>query len=248
MELKRDANLLEDEEVLNAMLNTTQYNNTLLEPQTDIDPRQVKKLKQVYAEAFDESCPYKEGKDVARAFKSRLNQMAVEVNQLLSSKSSYPFLASLESFAAKLDRRGNKDYSYYLSQIHAFEDELLDAKEDVLDPVKRFMNGEQRTIYESIRNLLNGDTSNLGYIEGDELKILTEVLKNTKPYAGNLMKEAKAAKDSLNKKVLDRIKEEREAAIKDIEQAIDNLKSKDEFRHLDTVKQQRIVQPLQEII
>ncbi len=48
------------------------------------------------SDAFDESCPAKEPKDIALAFKDRLKGMSVEVNQILARKSEYPFLNSLQ--------------------------------------------------------------------------------------------------------------------------------------------------------
>jgi hypothetical protein len=65
IELKEGSNILEDNSVLNALLNSANHGTTLLEPQTVIDPKLVKDLKQVYSEAFDESCSFNDAKEVA---------------------------------------------------------------------------------------------------------------------------------------------------------------------------------------
>lgn len=243
IEVKQDSNLLDDREVLNNLLNSSYHINTLLEPQAVIDPKLVKELKNVYKEAFDESCSEKEAKAVANAFKDKLKDMNNEVNILLAQKHEYPFLRILDDFSDKLDNLCKKEYSYYLTSKNEFEDDLLDAKEDVLDPVKRFMNGDQLSIYNDIKNLLNRDTSNLEYIEGEELNSLKALLKNEQPYQGNLIKEAKSSMDTLRKLVGARIKEEKEEAITLIENAIKDLQSKDEFKKLDEDKQEVIIQP-----
>ncbi|WP_291125507.1 hypothetical protein, partial [Flavobacterium sp. UBA6031] len=85
-----------------------------------------------------------------------LKEMHLELNQLMARKRELPFLSSLEEFKDKLERLSNKEYSYFLSNLKDFEDHLLDSKENLLDPIKRFMNGDQVKIYEGIRAVTNG--------------------------------------------------------------------------------------------
>jgi hypothetical protein len=127
-----------------------------------------------------------------------------------------------------------------------YEDELLDAKENLLDPIKRFINGDQASIYESIRKIIDGDKSNFDYVDGAELEILRALIDHNKPYSGTLIREAKAAKDELSKKVIKRIEEEKNKALANIEHAITDLKSKEEFKSLAADKQSLIIQPFQE--
>ena len=248
IELKRDANLLEDDEVLSSFLNSSYYSNTLLEPQQTIDPRTVTKLKKVFAEAFDESCPYKDAKDVARAFKQKLNQMAVDVNKLLLQKRDYPFLGSLEPFTEKLERWENNDYHYFLARIHEYEDDLLDAKEDLFDPIKRFMNSGQRQIFDSIVKLISSNTANVSYVEGDEFDTLQTLIRSKTPYKGNAMQIAKAAKDSLVKKISETIEKEKKEAIDAIETMIDGFQEREEYQNLDADKQKIITRPFYDVI
>jgi hypothetical protein len=244
LEIKRDSNLLEDESVLNALLNSAGYSNTLLEVPGEISPKAIQQLKQAYSDAFDESCALKEGKDIANAFKDKLKEMHIEVNKLLMQRREFPFLDSLTDFGDKLYRWCNKDYSYYLTKLGEFEDELLDTKEDLLSPIKTFMNGDQVKIYIDIKNLLAGDTSNLDYVQGNELSVLQGLIDDEQPYTGGKIKDAKASKDALSKKVQDKITSEKSEAIQAIENAIADLKAKDDFSKLNEYQQSSIVKPI----
>lgn len=248
IEIKKDSNVLEGIDVIQALLNSASYGNTLLEPQSVIDPKLVKDLKVVYADAFDESCSFNDAKDVANAFKEKLKEMHYELNQLLARKSELPFIDSLANFREMVSKLCTKEYSYFLTNIKDFEDELLDTKENVLDPIKRFINGDQIKIYESIRTVVKSDVSNFDYVEGNEFGILKALLENQKPYHGNAIKEAKTALDELTQKVLSRISDEKTKAITAIQSTIDDLKSKEEFVKLDAVNQNKIVAPFQEEI
>ncbi len=161
-------------------------------------------------------------------------------------RGEFPFLVSLTSFSDKLSRWCNKEYSYYLTKPDEFEDELLDTKEDLLDPIKRFMNGEQAKIYSDIKNLLAGDTSNLDYVEGNEINVLHSIIDADKPYTGNKIKDAKASKDALSKKVQDKISSEKTEAVQSIEKAIVDLMAKDDFSELEELQQRTIVKPLED--
>jgi hypothetical protein len=246
LEFRQDSNLLEQEPAMNAMLTNTQHGNTLLEAQVEFDATAVNALKTAYNDAFDESCPARDAKDVANAFRAKLQGLHTEVDQLLKRKRDYPFLENLEGFARNLERWSQKDYVFFLTKLKDFEDELLDGKEKQLDPIKQFMRGSQVEIYDGIRTLLQGDTSNLEYVDGDEPGILRQVMADPAPYRGNTMKEAKAAKESLTKKVLGQIDLERQMAITSILNAIDDLQHKPEFKKLQKKDQADLLRPLQE--
>ena len=246
IELTQNANLLENEDVLNALLNSSNHGNTLLEPQATFDDASVKKLKETYKDAFDESCGFREAKDVATAFKEKIKDMSIQVNQLLAGKRDYPFLSSLETFAEQLAKWSKKDYAYFLINTNDFEDALLDAKEDLLDPIKRFMNGEQRNIYDQVKKLLDGNTANFDYIQGDELEILKTLLASNTPYKGNGVQLAKAAKDQLAAKVLTLIDEEKVKATKKAEDLITDITARKEYKSLETAQQQQIITGLEQ--
>jgi hypothetical protein len=246
IELNQNANLLENDEVLNALLNSSNHGNTLLVPQATFSDAAVKKLKETYKDAFDTSCSYREAKDVAMAFKEQLKEVSVQVNQLLAKKYNYPFVSSLEPFAEKLQKWSNKEYAYFLTNLNDFEDDLLDTKEDVLDPIKRFMNGEQSKIFDQVKNLLEGNTANFDYIQGDELDILKTLVTSKTPYKGNGVQLAKAAKDQLAKKVLDLIADEKEKATNKATELIANITDRKEYKSLEIVQQQNVIAGLEQ--
>lgn len=243
LELRQDSNLLDDDNVLNAFLNNRFYSNTLLEPQIDIDPKLIKDLVLVYGEFFDEACPAKEAKEVALSFNDKLKEVHVWLNQVLVSQNTYPFLSQLLPVTEFISKLTKKDYAYFFTNIKDFEDTLLDNKENIIDPIKRFWNGEQKKIYDSIRTYLSGNQSNLEYIEGDELEVLRSVLTHPKPYLGDIIKDAKAAKDALNEKGLKLITDERDLAKKDIDEVIEIIKSHEDFKSLSSLNQEVVIKP-----
>ena len=246
VELSQDSNLLDDDVALNAFTNNRLYSNTLLEPQVDYDPRLIKQLMTVYSEYFDEICPAKEAKEVAMAFKNKLTQELGWLNQMLMNKETYPFLSALDPVTEFVEKLSKKEYTYYLTNVSAFEDDLLDHKEKIIDPVRRFWNGEQKNIYDSIRKFFSANQSNLEYILCAELDVLREVNEHETPFYGNLIRDAKSAKDSLTKKVLVQIEDERKLTSAEIEKAINRIQSHDDFKTLDDQKRKQVLKPFED--
>lgn len=248
IEIKKDANILENEDLLSALLNTANYGNTLLEVQQDFDNKAVKDLIKIYSEAFNETCSALEAKEVGNGFKNKLKELQSELLPLMARKREYPFLNILDDFMENIGQWVKNDYSYFVNNQTAFADKLLDTKEDLIDPIKRFINGEQASIYDAIKRMMEDDRANFDYIEGAEIGILKTLLTNPKPFAGNFIREAKTAKDQLTQKVETRVKEEKNKALEAFEAVIEDLKSKPEFQVLDETKQNTILLPFQEEI
>lgn len=248
VDFRQDSNLLADDGVLNSLTNNRVQANTLLEPQIDFDPKQVQALKKVYSEFFDETCPASEAKDVALAFRNRLNIDLGFVRDLLAQRSGYPFTANLEPLRDTLDKLTKKEPNYFLLNLKDFEDELLDGKEDLLDPIKKFWNGDQKKIYDEIRVFLNGDQSNFEHVEGDELQTLRAAYDDKKPYAGNAIREAKAAMGALTEKVLTKLREEKEKAVRKVEQHKADITASADYQQLAPAQQESIIRELDKVI
>lgn len=246
IEVRQDSNLLDDDEVLNSLMNSRFYGNTLLEPQVDIDPKLIKQLTTVYNEFFDETCPAKEAKDVALAFKSKLNDEFIKLNKIIASKETYPFLSELEPLVERIEKLTKKEYLYFLSNIKDFEDDLLDGKEQLIDPIKRFWNGEQKNIFDSIGLLFSRDNSNLDYVECPELETLRVVYNHKTPYKGDIIRNAKTARDILTSKVISLIEEERKLTDAEIAKSVKRIQEHDDFKALDESKRKVVLKPFTE--
>ena len=90
-----DNNILDDGGFSDALNNNRLWLNTLLLPQIEFDRSQINQLKTVYSEAFSETNPYSEAKEVANLFKQKSTAEEQEIRKLLVQSQQYPFLKSL---------------------------------------------------------------------------------------------------------------------------------------------------------
>ncbi|MBK7436562.1 MAG: hypothetical protein IPI77_07050 [Saprospiraceae bacterium] len=125
---------------------------------------------------------------------------------------------------------------------------MLDDKENVLESVKKFMNGAQRGIFENLLLYLESNNANFDYIGNESLEKLSTVAESSAPYKGTLMQEAKAALELIHKEEAAQQKLERKTATEAIQQSIDKLKSFVDFAKLDTKQQDEIIAPFERVI
>lgn len=242
IELKQGANVLENGAVLSALMNTHLHNQTRVEPQATFDTKAVNALKQLFRDVFDTSSAYRDAKDIAHDFKSNLELLLEEVNHLLDRKREYHFISELDDLAELLTKLTKKDYAYFLTNIKDFEDDLLDAKEDFLDPIRRFVNSDQIKIYDSIKSIVLSDTENIRYVEGSEFKQISEFIQDKKPYSSNKLQLAKEAKDILTAKLDETIRKERENAKNTMLQLQKSLSDRADFLDLSPEQQAELMQ------
>jgi len=79
-------------------------------------------------------------------------------------------------------------------------DDLLGAKENLIDPIQSFLNGPQRSIYDEASALLSTHSSNLSYLPGSEEQVKT-ALADPNAFRGNKMAQLKRVADELQSKI-----------------------------------------------
>ncbi|MFA5713498.1 MAG: BREX system P-loop protein BrxC [Bacteroidales bacterium] len=248
IEARQDANILTDEDLLSNLTNNRTFANTLLEPQIDFNPADIVRLKNIYLELYDEPCPANEGREVAIKFKERSERELNELNQLIGAKGNYPFLTNLEPFINLLERVTLMGYRDLIDKIDHYQEELLVGKERLLDPIRRFWNGEQKHIYDTIIDTLKRDESNIEYLNLQDLELLKGLPTHTKPYEGSVIKEAKEALESLNQLLESTIAKEREESINHIKREIIKLESHTDFNRLSPREKKEVLTPINRLI
>ena len=243
IEIKQDSNYFGDKEVEEVLLNIKEHGNTLIDVYEEIPSELISVLKNLYSELFDKRCQYLKAKEVAHGFKEKLSELLDEVNVLIQKKDPYPFLTQLEPIKTKLESWANNDYTYFLHNISEFNKDLLESKKDLLVPIRKFINGEQKEIYDRMISLVKRDNTNLSFVDGDAIAQLKKMLSNKRPFEGTLIRDAKSIMDILEEKEQNKIKEEKETAVNKVKDQIDYFKGKEEFSKLKDAQKEELLKP-----
>ena len=247
IEGRQDTNSLDDSQFYEALSNNRYHLNTMVSPQMEFDKSQINLLKQIHSDAFNESNPYNEAREVAGLFKVKAREVATEIQIFVGQSREYPFMKTLEPLEALLRKLIGMDYATLITEAKNFEDELLNEKENKLDPIRKFMAGEQRKIYDRMLVFLTGNQANFDYIDTTERKILNEVHDSDRPFYGNAIQEVKKAMDVLSERIQQTIQNERELTLSEAKNKMLQLQQQDGFDKLNPTEQDAILKPIREI-
>lgn len=193
--LTLDANPVVRTEAAALIRNTAKYQHTVVAPQKAYDTSKVAAFKKFCADFFDEGGVPSDPTELARFGKDKLQAKRDELNGMVST-SRYPFVGQLADVVSLLDDVVAKPADWYLSEFDK-ADELLDAKDNLIDPIKAFLNGQQHKIYDKAQALLNESGGNLGYLPQGSADPVTTLLADPDAFRGVKMNQLKVASDTL---------------------------------------------------
>ena len=184
-----------------------------------------------------------EAKEVAQATSEAFARSLAELENLTSETGHYPFQEKLDRAIATLKEVNGKPYAWYLTELLDREDDLLDLKEDILDPISKFMKGSQREIFDRSYSYLREQEANFAYIEGDEVEQIRAILENEQCFKGGLMQQTKTLLETLQQKVSEQIELEKKLAQQKIDELQNGLIDHPEYSVLSSEQQTAISNP-----
>ncbi|MEP7763104.1 BREX system P-loop protein BrxC [Sanguibacter sp. 25GB23B1] len=190
-----DGNVLKRSEVAGVLRNTQKHSHTVVAPQKTFDERKVADFRRFCIDFFDEGNAPKDPLELARhgadLLKGKLDELKATV-----SASRYPFVTQLDAPIGLLEQTVGKADDWYLNDFK-LGDDLLEAKEDLIDPIRSFLSGAQRTIYDDATAFLSTHNSNLSYLPTGSDDAIKRALADQNAFRGNKMAQLKQAADGL---------------------------------------------------
>jgi hypothetical protein len=226
---------------LTILKNSRQHGALRVRLQEQFDSSRINALKRFHQEFFDRPNGGTDARSVgqltAEAFAGESRDLIVLLDQL----ARYPFLGQLAPIAPTIGQLAEKDYAHFLNQLGDFEDELLDAKEDYLDPIKSFMHGSQRVAYDEVIAFLKEEEANFPDLPQAEVQPLRDLAAAEAPYRGNGIPSAKAAVTVLRQRIDELLATERAAAASALDDHEQRIRALKDFSKLDPSSQAEVL-------
>lgn len=241
-----DGNALKRTEVAVVLRNTQKHSHAVVALQKVFDERKVATLRSFCTEFFDEATAPKDPQELARHGSDKLRGKLDELKARVSG-SRYPFVEQLNAPIELLEQAVGQPDEWYLTEF-GLSDELLDAKESVIDPIQSFLNGGQRAIYDEAATLLTASTNNLGYLPADSDAGVKRLLEDPNAFRGNRMIQLKRAAEALGKQVDEALATNRATVIEAIERRKTEVLGSAYYENATEDAQQRVVRTIDKII
>ena len=248
VEVRVDGDLLEHDALEQALCNSRGHGNVVLEPQVDFTASQVRALKEFYEDFFDAPPQASEAKALGEETRDKLRELTQSLDSLSAQIPQYPFLDALTPVLKQIRELTGKSYAWYLTDLGDMQKELDFMKGQIIDPIRKFMNGPQRTIYDEARRFVQSQEANFASMDGNDATRLKATLSDPECFKGNQMQQLKTETEILKKRIDAEIDAEITRAKKNVNNLKDRLSGMDEFSTLPNEQQTQLTCPFDEVI
>ncbi|OWV68073.1 hypothetical protein ATY76_14295 [Rhizobium sp. R339] len=245
LEARADSAVLEGVPLAKALSNSNAVGNILLTPQIEFSAPQIRKAKDLFKDFFDAPAESTDARALGAEWLEALRRLDKDLGGFQALKTSYPFLAALDPLATKITGMLNKQPAWFITDLAAQEDALMDAKEDILDPIRRFMGtaqspGAQKVIYDDVRLFLGSHEANIGDVDPAQGAVLKATLADPSCFKGTSVQDLKNTLYELKNAVELKVVEERKLALDELEGCRTKLQHVEAFTDLNDAAKAKI--------
>jgi len=214
IELQLNGKVLARTEIANALRNTQSYANIVIAPQRIFDQKTITGFRKFVVEFTDDGSITKDPLELARVGKEHLDAKLAELKALRSG-SNYTFIDLLDGPIQVLADLCDHKNDWYITEFDG-ADGLLDAKDNVIDPIKAFLHGAQRTIYDNARAFMQANQANIAYLTAGAADQVSFALEDLEIFRGNKTTQLGLAVKEIQAQIAGVIAAQRTAAVDDI--------------------------------
>jgi hypothetical protein len=234
---------LEADSLERSLRNTNAHATLVLEPQVEFTASQVRTLKDFFADFFDKPATSNEARALARETIDALKDLEIELVELNAQKALYPFLGVLDAALVTLKEVAEKNVNWFLTDLARAQDALLDSKETLIDPLRRFMKSPQKAIFDQARQLVADQEDNFAYVPSAEVDMVQVLLADKRPWQGNRLQQAKTQLDALQQRIANQLASEKATAANRLDELAQRLQGTDEYMGLSPDDQAKLTKP-----
>lgn len=240
LEARMESDLLEGDKLVQKLRNSHVLGNILLSPQLEFSAAQIRKSRDLFQELFDLPASGNDARSLGAEWQAQLSKLTSELEILGQQATDYPFITALDPLRAMLDKMQNQSAAWFITGPIEQGDQLLDAKEDILDKIRSFMAGPQKGIYDEARTFLTAQDQNIAFIEESAADKLRKALADPQCFKGTVIQELKADFYALKERIEQTVLAERNAVTTAIDEVADKIDQTSEFAALPSEQQARI--------
>lgn len=182
-------------------------------------------------------------REAALEFKKGLLEETNKLEGFLRQKGVLPFLEKLEPVIHTYRSLLQKELDYYLNKIKSYQDEMLQHKEEIADPISVFMEGGQKNVWLNVKNYVNLHSDNFPELECTQtIHELKECLSNPEPFRGGIVQKAKKLMEEVESREQTHLKEVKESAWELSKALVRTVTQMPEFCKLDPAEGKAIVE------
>lgn len=245
VDLKRSSNPLTKQEILAILSNNREQSNIIVAIVEKIDDKDIKVAKDILKEFFPNgNFTSTSAREIIELANKEYERTLSKLNSFLSHP--YSFKDSFKKAIEEIKVFEKLDYDNFFTDIKKYEDKLLDLKEDLLDSLFEFMEGDKRKIYDEISSFISANKDNLYHIKDEKINDLYALMQDLEPYKANKVQAAKTSLKAIEEQLNPMIDSVRREALAKVDELISKIQSLESFSKIQGDKSS-VIKPLQAI-
>ncbi|MDX0488819.1 BREX system P-loop protein BrxC [Sinorhizobium medicae] len=237
LEARSDSTLLEGDALVQGLRNSHALGNILLSPQIEFSTAQIRKSRELFQALFDLPASGNDARALGAEWQAQARKLLGELDTLGRQATSYPFISALDPLRVQIDAMRDQSATWFITGPVGQEDQLLDAKEDILDKIRSFMSGPQKAIYDDVRAFLTLQDQNLAYVDPAAADMLRKTLSDPQCFKGTAVQALKADFYALKERIEQTVLKERNSVIAAIDEITHKVAQTSEFQALSSDQQ-----------
>jgi hypothetical protein len=237
----REKDLLSSVEVIEALTNSRRLGGVSVRKQEQFDASAIQALKRFHQDLFGVASSGTDARSSSEALRMAMADEAQELRELAAQTSAYPFLAELKPWAEQAEVLSKKGNDYLLNQLSAYKDAWLDANDELLTPLKQFLKGNQKTVFDQVKAFEARYGEEFADLPAEQVQPLQNLLASDRPFAGGLIPQANNAMTALQGLLSERLQQVQTEALAQIKAQEERLKATADFQKLKQDQQEQVL-------
>jgi hypothetical protein len=227
--------------VIEALTNSRRLGGVSVRKQEQFDASAIQALKRFHQDLFGVASSGTDARSSSEALRMAMADEAQELRELAAQTSAYPFLAELKPWAEQAEVLSKKGNDYLLNQLSAYKDAWLDANDELLTPLKQFLKGNQKTVFDQVKAFEARYGEEFADLPAEQVQPLQNLLASDRPFAGGLIPQANNAMTALQGLLSERLQQVQTEALAQIKAQEERLKATADFQKLKQDQQEQVL-------
>lgn len=230
IELYRSSEVLGLDEVFHVLNQNRGYEAVSIRRAPKVSKQDIERLKKLHFELFHTQNIAITGKECGIQFQQALLSLSREFSSLLEKAGSFPFAQALAPVEQELNNLPKKEWHYFLENYDEYGDKLRAMVDDIVDPVKKFVNGPNINNWREIDTWLSENHDNIAELEmSDTVAAINAYRESLELYKTSNTKRAKDLLDMLKAKQETLMQNERAETSRSIQEYRSKLRATPEW-------------------
>jgi len=245
IDIRANSEMLSDPAAIErALTDTHGWQGVNISPLIAFSARQIAELRDFLHTFFNQPQSTADARSLGQAAATQFGDLYRVLSEDTEIARGYPFAERLAEAAQTIADLANRSYDYYLTDLSAREDDLLDLKEQVIDPARQFLHNTKKSIYDQARRFLDRQEANLSVATANHVEQLRAVLADPDCHRGNSMQQAKTLMESIQSEIRGALQEAIAAARRVADDLRAQVDAYPDLQRLNKAQQDQVLRPL----